>query len=554
MTRKFSSTSVATTLASGINSTATSIVVATGTGSALMGGVSLAAGNVDSFALALDVDTINEEIVWVTQRSGDTLTISRGQAGTGTPGVSGVAHTAGATTKHVLTGDDATFFTTGVATADAAIPKSVVTAKGDVLIAASNANVDNLPVGTNGQVLTADSTQGLGAKWSTPEVTLAGAETLTNKNLTSGTNTFPSTLATLTGAQALTNKDLTSGTNTFPSTLATTSTAQTLSSKTFASPVVTGTLTAGGSVGTNGQVLASTGTGIQWTSVSPGYSQPTLGSTVITSGATVTTIATLTLSGASLIGTLTAGGGTGSAGQVLASTGSGVQWSNIAAGYTQPTLGSTPIPSGTTVFTVAGLTLSGSSLTGTVTAGGGVGSNGQFLSSTGSGVQWSNVPTGYTQPTLGSTAIPSGTTVSTVTALTLSGPTVTGTVTAGGGVGTSGQVLSSTGSGVQWTNTNLNITFNGPKTANYALIGSDLNKLVTVSSSSAITVTVPNGVFTQGQQVNIQSLGTGIVTVASDGVTLITSAPGSNLRGQYSAATLICTGSNTFTLIGDLSL
>jgi len=39
---------------------------------------------------------------------------------------------------------------------------------------------------------------------------------------------------------------------------------QTLSNKTLASPVITGTLTAGGTVGTNGQVLASTGSGLQW--------------------------------------------------------------------------------------------------------------------------------------------------------------------------------------------------------------------------------------------------------------------------------------------------
>lgn len=38
---------------------------------------------------------------------------------------------------------------------------------------------------------------------------LSTAQTLTNKNLTSGTNTFPSSLATLTGAETLTNKTLT---------------------------------------------------------------------------------------------------------------------------------------------------------------------------------------------------------------------------------------------------------------------------------------------------------------------------------------------------------
>lgn len=39
---------------------------------------------------------------------------------------------------------------------------------------------------------------------------LTTAQTLTNKDLTSGTNTFPASLATLTGAQTLTNKTLTS--------------------------------------------------------------------------------------------------------------------------------------------------------------------------------------------------------------------------------------------------------------------------------------------------------------------------------------------------------
>jgi len=110
MTRQYSSISVETTLASGINTTATTLTVATGTATALMGGITLASGNVDIFTVALDVDTINEEIVYVTNVSGDTLTISRGQAGTGTAGVSGVSHTAGATIKHVLTSSDLIFF------------------------------------------------------------------------------------------------------------------------------------------------------------------------------------------------------------------------------------------------------------------------------------------------------------------------------------------------------------------------------------------------------------------------------------------------------------
>lgn len=105
MARQYSSISVETTLASGISSTATSMTVAAGTGSALLGGVTLAAGNVDQFTVALDPDTTNEEIVFITAVSTDTFTITRARAGT-----SGVTHSAGATVKHVLTSDDLNAF------------------------------------------------------------------------------------------------------------------------------------------------------------------------------------------------------------------------------------------------------------------------------------------------------------------------------------------------------------------------------------------------------------------------------------------------------------
>lgn len=105
MTRQYSSISVETTLASTISSSATTMTVASGTGSALLGGVTLAAGNVDQFTVALDPDTTNEEIVFVTAASSDTFTIVRARAGT-----SGVQHTAGATVKHVLTSDDLNAF------------------------------------------------------------------------------------------------------------------------------------------------------------------------------------------------------------------------------------------------------------------------------------------------------------------------------------------------------------------------------------------------------------------------------------------------------------
>jgi hypothetical protein len=110
MTSKFSSTSIATTLQAAISSSvATSMTVATGTGTALMGGITLAPGNTDVFTVAIDVDTINEEIVFITNQSSDTMTIVRGRAGT-----SAVTHSAGASVKHVLSSYDLTNFNNAI--------------------------------------------------------------------------------------------------------------------------------------------------------------------------------------------------------------------------------------------------------------------------------------------------------------------------------------------------------------------------------------------------------------------------------------------------------
>ena len=175
MTRQYSSISVETTLASSINTTATTITVATGTATALMGGITLAGGNVDIFTVALDADTVNEEIVYVTQVSGDTLTISRGQAGTGTAGVSGVAHTAGASVKHVLTSSDLIFFRNNA---------SPVTSFGFSGSTSGTTTVQATAIaGTNTLTLPATTSDTLVGK--------ATTDTLTNKTLTSPTINTP---------------------------------------------------------------------------------------------------------------------------------------------------------------------------------------------------------------------------------------------------------------------------------------------------------------------------------------------------------------------------
>jgi hypothetical protein len=264
------------------------MAVSAGTGSALLGGVTLAAGNVDQFTVAIDPDTVNEEICFITANSGDTFTITRGEAGT-----SQITHASGATVRHVLTSDDLDYFNT-------ALQPTQLTAKGALITATAASTASTLSVGTNGQVLTADSTEARGIKWATP-------------------SSLPS------------------------------------------------------QTGNSGKYLSTDGTTTSWAAA----------------------VATL------------------------------------------------------------------------------------------------------------------------------------------------------------------NVTFNAQTGTTYSLVAGDVNKFVTLSNAGAITLTVPNGVFTVGQQINIQQLGAGQVTVASDGTTVLTSTGATstapNLRAQYSAATIICTSSNNFTVIGDIS-
>ena len=284
MTRLYSSISVETILSASINSSQTSMAVAAGTGSALLGGVTLAAGNVDQFTVAIDPDTANEEIVFITGNSGDTFTIVRGRSGS-----TAITHASGATVRHVLTSNDLDYFNT-------AIQPTQLTAKGALITATAASTASTLSVGSNGQVLTADSTEAKGIKWATP----------------------------------------------------------------------------------------------------------------------------------------------------------------------------TALPSQT-------------------------GNSGKYLSTDGSTTSWAAA------------------------------------------VAT------------------LNVTFNAQTGTTYTLVTADANnKIVTLSNASTVTVTVPNGVFTTGQQINLQRLGAGAVNIASDGTTVITGT-GTGLRAQYSAATLVCTSANNFTLIGDIA-
>ena len=128
--------------------------------------------------------------------------------------------------------------------------------------------------------------------------------------------------------------------------------------------------------------------------------------------------------------------------------------------------------------------------------------------------------------------------------------------------GTTGQVLSKT------SNTDLDFTwieqddstlaFNAQTGTTYTLVVTDAaNKLVTTSNASPITVTVPPSVFAAGNTINVQSIGVGLTTFAAGAGVTITSTGASAaapiLRARYSAATVICTASNVFTIVGDIA-
>jgi len=162
--RKYSSRSQQTTLSSPITSTATTMTVVNG--ASIMGGKTLT--GTQTYTVVIDPDTALEEIVDVTlYSSGNALTITRGVDGP-TPGT-GVAHSAGAVVRHMAIGRDY-----------------------------QEAN-DHI-----------EATTGHGATGAVVGTT--NTQVLTNKDLSSATNTLSTSVVTLTGTQTLTGKTLTSPT------------------------------------------------------------------------------------------------------------------------------------------------------------------------------------------------------------------------------------------------------------------------------------------------------------------------------------------------------
>jgi hypothetical protein len=104
------------------------------------------------------------------------------------------------------------------------IQSSLWTTKGAILTATAPGTVQILPVGANGQILTANSSTGTGLEWAAPSVSPSNTVTLTNKTINLSNNTITGTIAqfntalsgasftTLAGTETLTNKTINSST------------------------------------------------------------------------------------------------------------------------------------------------------------------------------------------------------------------------------------------------------------------------------------------------------------------------------------------------------
>jgi len=142
--------------------------------------------------------------------------------------------------------------------------------------------------------------------------------------------------------------------------------------------------------------------------------------------------------------------------------------------------------------------------------------------------------------------------VAAITAETLAGTTLKSTIT--------GSSLVSFGASPVLNDPKMIMSING-KTASYTAVLADADKLVTMNVATANTFSIPTNAtvgFPIGTKIHIAQFGTGTTTISAvtSGTTTLVSAgatPGAPYtRVQYSSATCIKTGTDSWFILGDI--
>lgn len=236
------------------------------------------------------------------------------------------------------------------------------------------------------------------------------------------------------------------------------------------------------------------------------------------------------------------------------------------------TIGSTTIIIGSTTSTISALTLSNSILTGTLTANGSVGTTGQVLTSTGTGVQWSAAASGGNRFTYASTA-PSSPIAGDIWADSTDGTEYTyvndgdsnqwvelsnaglsaapSTSTTSTVFGTAAEATSSTiATSVGYMGIPQKII-----TDNYTIQFSDMGKQIYINTGITISVTIPDQSsvnlpigFTCTIATSLQQAS--IVTVTDSLIWIASGTTGNRILSQYGMATITKVANNTWYIGG----
>ena len=103
--------------------------------------------------------------------------------------------------------------------------------------------------------------------------------------------------------------------------------------------------------------------------------------------------------------------------------------------------------------------------------------------------------------------------------------------------------------GTAWTQISNGLILDASKTASFQVAAADNNKLFLISSSTAVTVTIPTG-LPVGFSCQFIQTGAGIITLLGSSVTL-NSANGLTSRAQNSAVGLVMSSSSAGYVFGD---